>query len=122
MVAVRNCQLVLMTTRVLRLEALVERDVHHPAEQLWDESRVLALALGLGADRAGGAELHLPVYRLAPTLTVARAWRADVHVRVPLRETEGDAGVELVRRRVLAGDVHGADERIATIRPTLVQE
>src|SRR5688572_24201316 len=101
-----GCSLMLVTTAVLRLEAVFERDVHHPPKQLRDEPPVLALAVGLGADRAGRAELHLTVHRLAPPLPLAWLGRADVHVRMPLREAQRHTRVQLVRRRVLARDVH----------------
>src|SRR5687767_105705 len=53
--------LVLMGAGCLSREALTKRHMHHPPKDLRDEARVLTLALGLRADRAGGTELHLPV-------------------------------------------------------------
>src|SRR5688572_31995363 len=114
--------LMLVPAGMLSLEALVERHVHHPAEYLRDETTVLSLTVGLRADRAGRAKLHLSVHRLAPALPVARARRADVHVRMPLCEAERHARVELVRRRILARDVHRPDERVASVGPALVQQ
>src|SRR5688572_3354847 len=112
--------LVLMAARMLSLEALVERHVHHPSEHLRNESRVLALTLGLCADRSGRAKPHLAVHRFTPPLTVTRARRADVHMRVPLRETERHARVELLGRRILSCDVHRTHECVAPVGPTFV--
>src|SRR5688500_302773 len=96
--------------------------MRHPAKKSGNESPAFTVTLGLGADGARGAELHLPVHHFAPTRAIAARRHADVHMRMPLRKTERNAGVELVRRRILSRDVHRTDERVASVGPTLVQQ
>jgi hypothetical protein len=92
--------------------------VHHPAEDLRHEFAARGILSFLAGNRAVQAKLGI---RSAPLFSPVIRRQAQVHLSMPLRWAEQNAGVEFWFAFILGRSVHNPDELI-TIALFLVKQ
>ena len=86
---------------------IIHVGVHHPTEERLVELGVLRRALSRGDDAPLNAELRTSPPLLCDSRALPLAWKAEIHMQVPLRRAERDPRIERLERGPLGHRVHG---------------